>query len=39
MDASVKNTETSDPVQRQLTEYKRVVGQKAASKEGAFNKI
>jgi len=39
MDPSVKNAETSDPVQRQLAEYKRVVGQKAASKDGAFNKI
>jgi len=28
MDPSVKNAETSDPVQWQLAEYKRVFGQK-----------
>jgi len=39
MDPIVKKAETSDPVQRQLAEYKRVVGQKASSKDGDFNNI
>jgi hypothetical protein len=33
----LRNAETSDPIQRQRAEYKRVVGQKATNKKDAFN--
>jgi hypothetical protein len=33
----LRNAETSDPIQRQRAESKRVDGQKVASKKEAFN--